>query len=175
MFAEPKKIVEQAGVLAGQKIVDLGAGSGYFTNEIAKALMSTGTVFAVDVNKDLLLKIKNNATGLDLSNVEVIAGDVESPLGTNLAESVIDICFACNIFFQLQDKGGAVKEIKRILKPGGRLVLVDWGDVSFGVGPKKEMIFDEKTAKEFFESNGFVVEKKCTAGSHHYGIIFRKM
>jgi SAM-dependent methyltransferase len=82
-----------------QKIADIGAGSGYYVTEIAKALMSSGTVYAIDINKELLEKIKNKTKHENLSNVEVIWGDFELENGTKLKTSSIDMVFACNVFF----------------------------------------------------------------------------
>jgi SAM-dependent methyltransferase len=69
----------RCGIQAGMEIADLGAGSGFYTIAAAKALISTGRVYAVDAQKDLLTKIKNNAVSQGLYNVEVIWGDIEKP------------------------------------------------------------------------------------------------
>jgi ubiquinone/menaquinone biosynthesis C-methylase UbiE len=174
MFSEPLKIVSQAGVLPGQKIADIGAGSGYYVTEIAKALMSSGTVYAIDINKELLEKIKNKTKHENLSNVEVIWGDFELENGTKLKTASIDMVFACNVFFQTEDKRGAIKEIKRILVPHGKVVFVDWSESS-NIGPKDNMLVKEWDILDLFEKNGFVKEKSLFAGEHHYGIIFKKL
>ena len=106
MFSDPQKNIEQCGIQAGMEIADLGAGSGFYTIAAAKALIATGRVYAVDAQKDLLTKIKNNAISQGLYNVEVIWGDIEKPNGTHLRESSIDLALLSNILFQLDDKQG---------------------------------------------------------------------
>ena len=175
MFSDPAKIVEQCGIVPGMDIADLGVGSGFYTLSAAKALMSSGRVYAIDVQKDLLTKLKNTAAREGLYNVEVIWGDIEKLNGTKLKDYSIDLCFLCNVLFQLEDKGVIVKEVKRILKPGGRVLVVDWTGSFGGMGPKKEMVVNKEDVSKNFEKNGFHLDREISAGQHHYGLIFKKL
>jgi hypothetical protein len=65
-------------------------------------------------------------------------------------------------------------EIKRILKPGGRVLFVDWASSFGGIGPQSQHVFDEDMAKKLFEKHGFKEDRTIGAGAQHYGIIFRK-
>ncbi len=175
MFSDPVKIIDEAQILPGMDIADLGAGSGAYTFAAGRALLSSGRVYAVDVQKDLLTKLKNAAVKAGLYNIEVIWGDLEKLNGTGLRDTSIDLVLLTNIMFQVEERSTLVKEAKRILRPAGRVMLVDWIDASGGVGPKKEMIFSKNEAKKLFEKNGFHTDKEFDAGSHHYGIIFKKL
>jgi ubiquinone/menaquinone biosynthesis C-methylase UbiE len=175
MFSDPQKNIEQCGIQAGMEIADLGAGSGFYTVAAAKALIATGRVYAVDAQKDLLTKIKNTAVAQGLYNVEVIWGDIEKPSGTHLHEASIDLSLLSNILFQLEDKQGMINEVKRILKPGGRVLVVDWSDSFGGIGPEPKKVVLKGSTVEMFEKNGFHQDKEIDAGSHHYGIIFKKL
>jgi ubiquinone/menaquinone biosynthesis C-methylase UbiE len=175
MFSDPQKNIEQCGIQAGMEIADLGAGSGFYTIAAAKALISTGRVYAVDAQKDLITKIKNSAVAQGLYNVEVIWGDIEKSSGTHLAESSIDLALLSNILFQLEDKQEMINEVKRILKPGGRVLVVDWSDSFGGIGPKPDKVVLKTVTVEMFEKNGFHLDREIDAGSHHYGIIFKKL
>ena len=175
MFSDPQKNIEQCGIQAGMEIADLGAGSGFYTIAVAKALISTGRVYAIDLQKDLLTKIKNTAVSQGLYNAEVIWGDIEKPSGTHLREGSIDLALLSNILFQLEDKQGMINEVKRILKPGGRVLVVDWSDSFGGIGPESKKVVLKTSAVEMFEKNGFHQDREIDAGSHHYGIIFKKL
>ncbi len=175
MFSDPVKIVEQCGIQAGQDIADFGSGSGFYALSAAKALMSTGRVYAIDVQKDLLVKIKNLASKEGLYNIEVIWGDIDKVGGTKLRDTTLDMVFLCNVLFQLEKREEAVSEIKRVLKPGGRIVLVEWTDSFGGIGPHPESVINKDNAISLFEKAGFHSEKELKAGSHHYGIIFKKL
>lgn len=175
MFSDPIKNVEQSGIQTGMEIADLGSGSGHYTLAIAKALASTGKVYAIDINKDLLTKLKNNAVKQNLFNVEVIWGDIDKVGGTKLRDYCVDMVFACNILFQLENKDDFIKEIKRILKPSGRAVIVDWEDSFGGIGPKKEQVVTKDYISNTFLKAGFHLDREISAGSHHYGLIYKKL
>jgi precorrin-6B methylase 2 len=76
----------ELGVDLGMKVVDLGAGSGFYTIEAAKLVRSGGRVYAVDVQQDLLAKLKNSAALAGLRNIEVVWGNIEKIGGTKLRE-----------------------------------------------------------------------------------------
>ncbi|MFZ2523068.1 MAG: methyltransferase domain-containing protein [Minisyncoccia bacterium] len=175
MFSDPTKIIEQSGIQAGMDIADFGSGSGFYSLAASKALVSTGRVYAIDAQKDLLTKMKNQAVKEGLYNIEVIWGDLEKIGGTKLRESSIDLIFICNVFFQIENKENVVKEALRILKTRGRIVFVDWADSFGGIGPHQKSVFKKDAAKAFFEKYGFSVEREISAGSHHYGFIIIKM
>ena len=175
MFSDPIKNVEQCGIQPGMDIADLGSGSGHYSMAIAKALASTGRVYAIDINKDLLTKLNNNSVKENLFNIEVIWGDIDNLNGTKLRDYSVDMVFACNILFQIENKAEFIKEIKRILKPGGGAVIVDWEDSFGGLGPKKENIVTKEFVLDIFGKSGFHLDREINAGSHHYGFIFKKL
>ncbi len=175
MFSDPVKNVEQSGVHPGMEIADLGAGSGHYTLAIAKALLSTGKVYAIDINKDILIRLKNNAVKEKLYNIEVVWGDVDNIKGTKLRDYSVDMVFACNILFQVENKLDFIKEIKRILKPGGKVVVIDWSDSFGGLGPKADHVVPKEFVLDNFENQGFHLEKEISAGAHHYGFIYKKL
>jgi ubiquinone/menaquinone biosynthesis C-methylase UbiE len=175
MFSDPIKNIGQCGIQAGMQIADLGSGSGHYTIAASKALVSTGRVYSVDVQKDLLTKLKNNVTREGLYNVEVVWGDIEKNGGTHLREGTIDLALVCNILFQLGHKEGLVEEVKRILKPGGRVLVIDWSDSFGGIGPHPTMVVSRDTTMDLFEKAGFHLEREIDAGAHHYGMIYKKM
>ncbi len=175
MFSDPVKIIDQCGVSAGMEIADLGAGSGHYTVAASRALASTGRVYAIDLKQDLLSRLKNNAAREGLYNVEVIWGDIDKLGGTKLRDFSVDLVLLCNILFHLENKKEVVKEIKRILKPAGRVLVVDWSDSFGGIGPKPTHVVTKEKAMELFDEAGFHLDKQISAGSHHYGLMYKKL
>lgn len=173
-FLDPKHNIEQFNLSEGMIVADLGSGSGFYTIEAAKAVGADGRVYAIDVQKDLLDKVKMSANNEKLFNIEVIWGDIDKLGGTRLAEMSVDAAIVSNILFQLEDRNSFLSEIKRILRPNGRILVVDWTDSFGNLGPTTEAVFTEQQAEEIFIKNGFVVDRKIDAGDNHYGIIFRK-
>ena len=175
MFSDPVKIVEQCGVLPGMDVVDLGVGSGHYSMALAKALLSSGRVYAVDVQKEMLVRLKNQANREGFYNIEIIWGDVEKPGGTKLRDFSVDFAILGNTLFQFDDRKSAVQEIKRILKPGGLVAVVDWTDSFGGIGPEAKAVVKKEQAVELFEKAGMHLDKEISAGSHHYGLLFKKL
>jgi len=162
----------QLGLREGDIVADIGTGIGHALITLSRAVGDTGKVMALDVQKDLL----KNATDLikeqKLKNVETVWADVELPHGTRLPDTSLDAVVFVNILFQLDDKAAALAEAKRILKPKGKLLLVDWADSFTGLGPTKTRVITEHDAEKLFMNAGFHKEKAFRAGPHHYGIVF---
>lgn len=169
MFSEPSANLSKLGVHDGMKVVDLGAGSGFYSYEAARRVGVSGRVYAVDVQKDLLERLRSNAISQGLRNIEVVWGNVEKIGGTKLREGIADIVIASNILFQVEKPDDFCLEIKRILRIGGKVLVVDWSEVS-PLGPKT--VFPSVKAQMLFEKSGFKLEQSFGAGDHHYGFIF---
>ena len=175
MFSNPRSNIEQFGLSDGMIVADLGAGSGFYAMEAAKAVAPMGKVYAVDIQKDLLERLKNETRRNHIHNIEIISGDLEKLGGTKIREASVDRVIAANVFFMIEDKKSFVNEIKRILKQKGTALLVDWAASFSQMGPHPDnVVYKDKAIKLFIDA-GFKVEKEISAGSHHYGIIFRKV
>jgi ubiquinone/menaquinone biosynthesis C-methylase UbiE len=174
MFSDPIKNVEQFGFKLGQSVADLGSGSGHYTMAVAKAVGDKGMVYAVDIQKDMLGKLKNDAGKLGLFNVEVVWGDVEKPGGAKLKDGAVDAAILSNLLFQVGDKEAVAKECFRILKPLGKLLVIDWADSFGGLGPTMETVVSHDLTVALFTGLGFVLDREIKAGDHHYGIIFTR-
>jgi ubiquinone/menaquinone biosynthesis C-methylase UbiE len=124
MFSAPEKNIEQLGLKANEIVADFGAGSGAYTIAAAKALKGTGKVYAVEVQKELLTTIENACRDAHLSNVGYIWGDIEKSGGSKLRESSVDVVIVSNVLFQASEKKAVLDEARRVLRHGGRLVVI---------------------------------------------------
>jgi ubiquinone/menaquinone biosynthesis C-methylase UbiE len=177
MFANPQENLEKFGLSSGTIVADIGAGTGHYTLAAAKMVRGMemeGKVYAIDVQKDLLDRIKKEAISEHLTNIEVIWGNAEKLHGTKLRDASMDVVIVSNIFFQVEDRETFATEIARILKPKGRFFFIDWSDSFGGIGPRVDAVVTESQAKTFFENNGFIIERNVSVGSHHYGLVIRK-
>lgn len=151
-------------------MADLGAGTGFYS-VAAGGIVSRGKVYAVEVQKDYLETIKNKVREAHLRNVEIIWGNVEKLGGTKIGDNIVDAVIASNILFQVEDREKFIEEIKRILKPKGRVLLIDWSESSIMNGIA---IVPKNKARKMFEKKGFTFEREIDAGAHHYGMILVK-
>lgn len=174
-FLHPGAALRAAGVHEGMQVADFGAGSGFFTREAAREVGEGGTVWAVDVNRDLLARIKTLSSAEGLHNVEVVCGDVEVVGGTHLPEASIDLVVATNVLFMLEHKGELAAEARRVLKPNGRVLVVDWAGSFGGLGPREDHVFTQAAARKLFEGHGFQFLNMVPAGAYHWGFLARKV
>ena len=174
MFANPETILSQLNVKPGMHVADLGAGSGFYALAAARLVGHKGKVYAVEVKKALLDRVKNNATRENLHNLEVVWGDVESHGGTRLRDGTMDKAIISNTLFQIEDKEKFAREAARILKSGGEALIVDWSDSSDISGPDPKHVVAKADAQALFERAGLHFSREISAGSHHYGIVMVK-
>ena len=171
MFSDPASNLSKLGLMEGYKVVDIGAGSGFYTLEAARRVGSSGRVYAVDVQKDLLERVRSSGIHIGLHNIEVVWGNAEKIGGTKLRESIADRVIVSNVLFQIEKPDDFALEIKRITKSGGKLLVVDWSEAS-PLGPKN--LFPSHKAEVLFQKSGFTLEMPFSAGDHHYGLVFVK-
>jgi ubiquinone/menaquinone biosynthesis C-methylase UbiE len=171
-FSDPRANVLQMGLREGMKVGDLGAGSGHYTIAASKVVGTSGRVYAIDVQEDVLRHLHDSALRSECRNVETIWGNFEKLRGTTLRDQTLDGVILSNVLFQLDDKEGTIQEIKRILKPGGKLLVVDWAGAYGGMGPAPHHVVTENKAEELFINGGFYKVKDFRAGPHHYSILF---
>ncbi|MBI2045910.1 MAG: methyltransferase domain-containing protein [Parcubacteria group bacterium] len=174
MFSDPQKNIGQLDVREGDRVADFGAGSGAYVFAVSGRVGPSGRVYAVDVQKDLLTKLKNEARQQHIFNIEIIWADLDSGAGTALLEESVDICIISNLLFQVSSKEQVALEAWRILKPNGKVLIVDWNDSYGGLGPSPKDVFPKDAAKALFLKQGFTYAKEIDAGGYHYGILFRK-
>ncbi len=169
MFSDPAQNLAKLGINHGMKVVDMGAGSGFYTIAAARIVGVDGRIYAIDVQKNILDRIRSAGAAEGLRNIEVVWGDIEKIGGTKLREGIADRVIASNVLFQIEKPDDFVLEIKRILKPFGKALIVDWSELS-PLSPKN--IMSAEKAQALFEKAGFKVEQSFNAGEHHYGLVF---
>jgi len=180
-FAHPTHNVRSLGIGPGMKVADFGSGSGAYALAIAETLCNSGHVYAVDVQRDLLRRTKNEAHKRGFKNVEVVWGDLEYAGATKIADGLLDMVLISNLLFQINEKNAVIREAWRVLKPAGRLVIIDWSDsLPAGrqglahIGPQEVDVVTKEAAESLATANGFESVREFPAGSHHYGLIFSK-
>jgi len=171
MFTDPVKNLKAFDLRENMIVADLGAGSGFYTIPVSK-MVSLGKVYAIEIQEDFLTTINNKVREARLNNIECLLGNVEKIGGTKIKDKIVDAVIASNILFQVADKDKFIEETKRILKPGGKLLLIDWSDNASSIGPSFDKIIPKNIAHEMFEKEGFIWQRDIDAGAHHYGIIF---
>lgn len=171
-FADPLANVLQMGLHEGMKVGDFGTGSGHYALAAANIVGGEGRVYAIDIHEDILTRLKRDAGERGLHNLETVRGDIEAVGGTMLQEHSLDAVILSNTLFQLEKHEAAFAEIKRVLRHGGKLLVVDWAGSYSGLGPKKEHVVSEHEAERMLIDVGFNKIKAFRGGAHHYSLLF---
>lgn len=169
-FLNPINILNQLSLREDMVACDLGCGSGGWVIPLAKSL-SRGKVYAVDILRDPLSALEEKLRQETLFNVSVILADVEK--GVKIVEESVDLVLMTNILFQTKNRDKILEEAKRILRTGGKVLVIDWRPES-PVGPKEGRVSKEEIIKSAIQI-GFDPEKEVEAGKYHWGIIFVKV
>ncbi len=174
MFMAPAQTLSACNLQITDTVADFGAGSGFMARAIAH-LVPRGNVFAIEINRDLVARITHEAQEESITNLHPLWGDIEIRGGSKLGDESVDVVVCSNILFQLDDRQNTIKEASRVLKPGGRLLVVDWQESFGGLGPTPERVFNKQKAEELIGTLGFTkLSDTLPAGEHHYAILFRK-
>ncbi len=174
-FISPEDHIVTLELSPGDIVVDAGVGSGAYALAAASTVTDRGTVYAIDLNKDLLARVYNDAEKMGLTNIHTLWGDIEVAGGMQVENKIADAVLVCNTFFMIENKDGLMEEVKRVLKDSGKLLVVDWSDSHGGVGPHTDHVFLEQDAKLLCERHGFGIICAVDGAAHHYGFVAMKV
>lgn len=137
---KPDEVVAALKLAEGARVADIGAGTGYFTRRFARAVGSSGVVYAVDLEPNMLRYIAKRARGEGLKNVVPVLATTDSPM---LAPRSVDVIFICDTVHHIENRGAYYQLLREDLRAGGRLVIVDFKkDAGVQDGPPPEMRLD---------------------------------
>ena len=152
-------ILSALGATGGAHIADIGAGHGYFTTRIAKAVGPTGRVYAVDVSPVSLRELRDTL-GNEYPHVEIVRGDEDNP---RLPAATLDGVLIVNAYHEFAEYRSMLAHMRAALKPGGRLVLVEpiprTGDTTRAAQTKRHSIAIELAEADLREAGFEVVTK----------------
>lgn len=117
-----EEIFEAMGIRPGAHVADIGAGNGFFTTRLARAVGPSGKVLAVDISPNALQRLRARVAEEELTNVDVIEGAAADP---RLPEGSLDAVLIVNAYHEMADHEQILAKIRAALKPDGRLVIVE--------------------------------------------------
>ncbi|MBU4332609.1 class I SAM-dependent methyltransferase [Patescibacteria group bacterium] len=172
---DAQKVLETVGITQNMKVGDFGCGGlGYFTLTAAKMVGRDGVVYAVDILKSVLGGVAERAKAENLDNVKTIWSNLEIYGATKIDNESLDIGLLINILFQAKKDSDIIKECLRLVKPGGKLLIVDWKQTGAPLGPPPQERVSLEGIKQIAQNLGLKEEQSFEAGPYHFGIIFVK-
>jgi len=144
-------------------VTDVGAGTGYFALPMARAVLPGGRVFAVDMQPEMLALLRAKTADLPITLIQGTAGH------TGLPDASADLAFLANVWHEIDDPNAALTEIRRILRPGGRVAILDWRpDVEQPPGPPLAHRTPAGETAALLRAEGWDVAEPINIGKYSY-------
>lgn len=166
-------VLRSAGLGPDMQYADLGCGPlGHFVFPAAEIVGPNGRVYAVDILKSSLSAVESRMHIEALNNISLVWGDFERPGGVGIPPASLHLISVVNIISVLMRTREALDEIRRLLGPGGRVLLVDWKRERTAIGPPVEHRVSREEAEVAMTRAGFVLKHAFDAGPYHWAQVF---
>ncbi len=158
----------------GNMVGDLGSGGGLFSVQSSRLVGNQGQVYSVDILKSALSEIESKARMANLNNIKTIWSNIEIIGATQINDKSLDSVLLINVLFQSTKQLEIISEATRLLKEGGKLLIIDWSDASSSFSPATDRKVDPQTTIRHAEGLGLSLKKEFQAGKYHFGQIYSK-
>lgn len=170
-FVNPNEVLNKIKLRSDMTAADFGCGSGGWVIPLAKKL-EQGLVYAIDIQEEPLSALESKLKVEGIQNVKKVLSDIEVENGSKVPALSSDLVLMTNLLFQTEKKKEVFKEADRILKPGGKILVVDWKPET-SLGPDEGRVSPEEV-KKLAEEFKLKLKKEFSAGDYHYGLVFEK-
>jgi len=151
----------------GLTFLDLGCGRGEYTMHVAELANGDGTFYAMDLWDEGIEELKAAAENMGLASLRGIVGDITGTLPLNSGE--IDMCLMSTVLHDIvKEKPSMLEEVKRVLKPGARLVVIEFRKIQGPPGPPLEVRMSPEEVKEMVSAYGFRLASSGEIGDYNY-------
>jgi ubiquinone/menaquinone biosynthesis C-methylase UbiE len=168
-FVDIDRLFHYLSLAPSTVFLDLGCGKGNYTLAAARAIGPQGNVYGVDAWREGLDELEKRAASEDLHNITAIHADLNEHIP--LEDMTVDICFMATVLHDLlRESSGerAIAEIARILRPGGRLCIVEFKKIEDSPGPPLGIRLSPEETEKTIASSRFVRESIADIGPYHY-------
>ncbi len=166
VWQKPQGVVEKLSLARGARVADLGAGGGYFTWHLAKAVSARGTVYAVDTDPTALDMIFKEMVARGTPNVRPVRAEPHDP---KLPEPV-DLVFSCNVYHDMNNRIDYFRSLASSLRPGGRIAILDYHPRGFLSGMFGHRIQKEEVRQEMEAAGYRLLNDYDVVDSQHFQI-----
>lgn len=170
---DPVQILAHLNLQPGMTLADVGCGPGWFAVEAGKQVTPGGLIYGIDLSEAMLERLAQRAAEAGVTTVKPILGEEpdEWPVPTESCDAVL----LANVYHETDPQSLFLGEVKRMMKPGGLCLLVDWKpEPTPGGPPLAERLNPDEVAAEFTAA-GFQFQGHREVGPYHYGLLFQKI
>ena len=169
-FIRPDEFWRELGLQAGQVVVHLGCGAGFYLVPAAKLVGRMGKAIGIDLRSDMLEEAESRARRANLSDVvQTVRANLEESNGSKLTDSSADWVLVANILHQ-SNPVAILTEAKRINKDTGKIVVIEWDVIATPLGPPPSQRLSKDKVKEIASSVGLNIVQNFAPSPYHYGL-----
>ncbi len=168
---QPEAMLDALKIPAGSTVADVGAGAGYHSIRLARRVGPRGTVLATDLQPEMIQMLKQNAQAAGVTNIKPL---LCTPVNTMLPDGKVDLILMVDVYHECSDPELTLGNLKKALRPGGRLVLVEFRGEDPDVPIKPEHKMTLKQVRREVEPQGFGFVNSLEFLPWQHVIIFAK-
>lgn len=170
-FIRPDHFWRELGLRAGQTIVHLGCGPGFYVIPAAKIVGPSGTVIGIDILANLLAETESRSKREHVDQiVHTLRSNLEAPNGSTLPPAHADWVLMANIMHQAEPTA-ILTEAHRIVKREGHAVIVEWDTAASPMGPPSAARRSKGDIEQLAQAAGFTISRRFEPGAFHYGLL----
>lgn len=173
-FLNPEKLLVDAGLRPGMTVADLGAGNGFFSLMAAHIVGGKGAVWAIDVLEEALSHIVSQAKLERSKNIRTLRCDLENLENSKIPDLSCDFIIIGKVLPQLRHPQALIRQIWRILKTGGLVLVVEWAPKNLAIGPAMELRQKPEQVQELFSKQALRFVRECETDPYHFAFVFQK-
>lgn len=166
----PRKAVKMLGLEPGMTVADVGAGSGYYSELLAKAVGPSGKVYATDIQPGMVRLLEERVRKKKLPQIQPV---LASEGDTGLPAACCDVILMVDVYHELSDPQLMLRLLRRALKPSGRLVLLEFRKEDRSVPIREEHKMSIAEARQELEAEGYRFESALPGLPWQHMLVFR--
>jgi ubiquinone/menaquinone biosynthesis C-methylase UbiE len=163
------KILVSSGLKEGMQVADIGCGTGFFAFPASDIVGGGGFVWGVDSSEEFLAYCTHKAVEKNITNVSFVAGDAGD---IPLQNESVDIVIVSMVLHEVEEKAKVLQEIARIVRPGGKVVFVEWKKIETPQGPPLDDRLDVKDIETYAVGTSLERVSFFDLNAFHYGALF---
>jgi ubiquinone/menaquinone biosynthesis C-methylase UbiE len=168
-YQKPHEVLMALDLKPGETVADIGSGSGYFALRFAAHVGEEGRVFAVDIDPEMIRYLNRRVRDAGVRNVQTILAEPDDPL---LPDASVDRFVVVDTWHHIEKPVDYLALMKKMLKPGGQVVMIDFQKKELPFGPPMAMKIARAELVQQMEANGFRLAKEHTFLPYQYFLVF---
>jgi cyclopropane fatty-acyl-phospholipid synthase-like methyltransferase len=168
-YQKPNDVLDALALKPGEVVADIGAGSGYFSVRFSNALKESGKVYAVDVSQDMIDYMNRRFQETNARNVTTVTAAPNDP---RLPDASVDRIFICDTWHHIENRSQYLARLKRALRAGGQIIMIDFQKRDLPVGPPIDMKIAREDLIQEMESSGFRLVQEHAFLPYQYFLVF---